>query len=75
MFQQKRKIFTLRYFVPIRYVCVCVCVCDCVHTHDLLGIHVEHHSIGLRIGRYLIFCHVPEQHLCFEPVTLFIKVK
>ena len=56
-------------------VCVCVCVCDCAYTHDLLSIHVEHHSIGLRIGRYPIFCHVSEQHLCLEPVTLLITVK
>ena len=60
-----------------RYMLLCVCVFVCVFltAHNLLGIHVEHHSIGLRIRRYLIFRNVSEQHLCLEPVTLLITVK
>ena len=55
-----------------RRACMRVRDCAYTHTHDLLSIHV---SIGLRIRTYLIFCHVSEQHLCLEPVTLLITVK
>ena len=52
------------------YICIYVSWTMCTFINDLLSIHVEHHSIGLRIGRYLIFHHVFEQHLCLESVTL-----